>query len=246
MFNINGRKALVTGSSQGIGRGIAKALAAYGAEVFVYASQSIDKAEAVAEEIRLNGGLAHPVVGDLADENCAGQLYGQTGAVDILVLNASVQFRSPWNEITPAQAQAQVQVNLLSSLYCIQKYEPAMAAKGFGRIVTIGSVPQYRPHKDMLVYAATKNAQLSLVRNLAKQLGPKGITVNNVAPGVIVTQRNEEALHDENYKQAVLAGIPCAFLGDEQDCAAAVVMLCGPGARYITGVDIPVDGGMSL
>lgn len=246
MRSLNNKKALVTGSSQGIGKAIAMALTEHGAEVFIHASHSMPKAQAVVEEIKLHGGVAFPVTGDLSERGCAEKLYQQTGDIDILVLNASVQFRTPWNKIDSKEAETQLQVNFLSSLYCIQQYEPGMTAKKFGRIITIGSVQQYRPHKDMLVYAATKCAQLSMMKNLAKQLAPKGITVNNVAPGVIVTQRNEAPLMNDEYKKAVLEGIPCGFLGEQQDCSSVVIMLCEQGGRYITGADIPVDGGMGL
>jgi glucose 1-dehydrogenase len=121
-----------------------------------------------------------------------------------------------------------------------------MKEKGFGRIVTVGSVQQYRPHKDMAVYAATKCATVSLVENIAKQVAPFGITVNNVAPGVIVTPRNDTALADKEYREKILAGIPIGYAGEPNDCVGAVLMLCGEQGRYITGTDIIIDGGMKL
>jgi NAD(P)-dependent dehydrogenase (short-subunit alcohol dehydrogenase family) len=121
-----------------------------------------------------------------------------------------------------------------------------MKENGFGRILTVGSVQQYRPHKDMAVYAATKEAQMSLVKNIAKQVATYGITVNNLCPGVIATPRNDEALSNEEYRQKVLNGIPSGYAGEADDCAYAALYLCSTEARYVTGSEIIVDGGMHL
>ena len=115
-----------------------------------------------------------------------------------------------------------------------------------GRIVTVGSEQQYKPHKDMAVYAATKCAQMSFVTNFAKQLGAYGITVNNMSPGVIATPRNEQALSDNEYRNQILMGIPLGYEGTAQDCTGAVLLLCSNAGRYITGTDMIIDGGMHL
>jgi len=243
MFNLAGKKALVTGSSQGIGKAIAKCLADYGAKVYIHGSVSMEKCKAVTEEI---GKGSQAVIADLSLDGCAEKLYGQTGDVDILVLNASVQYRKPWKEITGEEFDKQVRVNLKSTLELIQKYTPYMQSQKWGRIVTVGSVQQYKPHRDMAVYAATKSAQMSLVTNLAKQLAPDGITVNNMSPGVIATPRNEQALSDDQYREHILMGIPLGFEGTAEDCAGAVLLLCSNAGRYITGIDLIVDGGMHL
>ena len=123
---------------------------------------------------------------------------------------------------------------------------PAMKEKGYGRIITVGSVQQSRPHPDMAIYAATKCAVMSLVHNVAKQVAPFGVTVNNLSPGVIATPRNEAALADVEYSKKVLAGIPVGRAGEASECAGAALLLASPAASYITGVDLVVDGGMSL
>jgi len=243
MFDLTGKKALITGSTQGIGKAIAKCLAEYGAQVFVHGSTSAEKCKKSAQEI---GGNAKIAVADLSLDNCAKLLYEQTGDVDILVLNASVQFRKPWNEITSEEFDKQVRVNLKSSLELIQIYAPYMKKQKSGRIVTVGSVQQYKPHKDMAVYAATKCAQMSLVNNLAKQLGADGITINNLSPGVIATPRNTDALADKEYNKLILSGIPMGYAGTAEDCTGAVLLLCSNAGRYITGTDIIIDGGMHL
>ncbi len=242
MFDLHGKRALVTGSTQGIGYAIAKALAEAGASVYVHCSADQKKADTVAREI----GAVAGIVGDLSDASAPAAMYEKTGDVDILIANASVQYRHAWNEITVQEFDTQVTVNFKSTLLLMQLYAPAMQAKHFGRIITVGSVQQYRPHKDMAVYAATKCAVMSLVTNVGKQLAPDGITVNNLSPGVIATPRNDAALADAAYREKVLAGIPAAFAGESKDCAGAALLLCSEEGRYITGIDLIVDGGMHL
>lgn len=121
-----------------------------------------------------------------------------------------------------------------------------MQNKQWGRIVTIGSVQQIRPHQQMIIYAASKVAQTSIVKSLAPQFGKYGVTINNLAPGAFNTPRNEAALMDENYKKIVEAKIPLGFIGEPLDCAGAIILLCSDAGRYITGQDLYIDGGMGL
>ena len=242
MFDLTGKKALITGSTQGIGLAVAKCLAEYGAQVYINGAISREKCENVVKTIP-NAKFAFQ---DLSEADCADKIYNITGDVDILILNASIQYRKAWNEITSEEFDKQMKVNFKSSMELVQKYAPGMQKKQWGRIVAIGSIQQYKPHKDMLVYAASKAAQMSMVQNLAKQFAPYGITVNNVAPGVILTPRNESVLVDDQYYKQVMNGIPCGYVGESKDCIGGVLLLCSEAGRYITGTDLVIDGGMHL
>ncbi|MCI8455312.1 MAG: SDR family oxidoreductase [Lachnospiraceae bacterium] len=242
MFEVAGKRILVTGSTQGIGRAAAAAFAAAGASVWIHGSRK-EKTEKASQSI---GFGTRPAWADLSEDGCAQRLYEKTGDVDILILNASVQYRKAWDAITAEEFDTQLHVNLKSSLELIQKYVPAMQAQGWGRIITIGSVQQFVPHKDMAVYAASKSALYALVRNLAKQLAPCGITVNNVAPGAMATPRNADVVRNPDYMKKVVTGIPAGYMGAEDDCNGACFLLASEEGRYITGANLCVDGGMSL
>ena len=246
MFDLKGKKALVTGSSRGIGRAIAVELAQCGAEVVVHCAGNVAKAEETVGIIKSNGGCAFAVTADLSDSENVQGLIEKIGDIDILILNASMQFRNKWENITVEEFYKQVNCNFLASMLLIQQAVPHMRAQKWGRIVTIGSVQEAKPHPDMLVYSASKAAQTNMVQSLSLQLAPDGITVNNVAPGVIYTDRNVEALSDLDYAKKVTDSIPVGFYGEPEDCAGIVSLLCSDEGRYITGQNIFVDGGKSI
>lgn len=236
------KTALVTGSTQGIGYAIAERLVREGFRVIVHCSRDIEKAERIKREI----GAHAAVVCDLSDAAEVEALREKTGAVDVLILNASVQYKQKWQNITEQEMRKQIEVNLVSTLRLMQAYYPTMKANGYGRIITVGSVNQHRQHPELSLYAATKCAVMSLVRNIAKEVAPFGLTVNNVSPGAISTPRNAEALSDAATCAKVLASIPMGRVGTPEDCAGIVALLAGADGAYITGADIQVDGGMSL
>lgn len=250
LFDLSSKTALVTGGGQGIGKEIALALAEYGANVIInYKSNSV-LAEETAHLIRERGVKCRLWQFDLENEYVAKELKKFTSAnncnIDILVTNASLQIRKPWDQVTSEEFAAQINVNLRSTLSLIQEVVPHMKEKQWGKILNIGSVQQARPHKDMCIYAASKSGLVNLVKNLAVQLAPDGINVNNLAPGVIATARNEKALNNAEYKQATLQKIPLGYAGQPSDCAALALLLCSNAGKYITGGDFFVDGGMSL
>ena len=240
------KTALVTGSSRGIGRAIAIRLAKDGYKLIVHGAGRIEKAKETAEIIRNNGGEVEIIMADLTDTTKTAQLCEKVKDVDVLVLNASLQYRTPWQEITTEACYEQLNCNFVSSMMLIQAVADNMKKNGWGRIVTIGSVQEAKPHPDMLVYSASKAAQTNMVKSLSLQLANDGITVNNVAPGVIYTDRNVEALSDPEYAKKVTDSIPVGFYGEPEDCAGIVSLLCSDEGRYITGQNIFVDGGKSV
>ncbi|MDA3960845.1 MAG: SDR family oxidoreductase [Planctomycetota bacterium] len=245
-FDLTGRRALVTGASRGIGRAIALGLAEAGADVAVHCAGNRAAAESCVAAIAGLGRAAEVVVADLSEADAPDRIAAACGAVDILVLNASIQERAAWDQRDAAAWDRQLAVNLRSSAELIQLLAPGMCAAGWGRIVTVGSVQQVRPHPEMLAYAASKAALENLARNLARQLAPQGVTVNNLAPGVIDTDRNSAVLADAAYRERVLRVIPSGFVGAAEDCVGAALLLCSDAGRYITGTDLRVDGGMGL
>ena len=240
------KRALITGSSRGIGRAIALALAEDGFDIVLHCAGNIAKAQEVKALIEERGGTATVIQADLCNLEDTARLAQKAGEIDVLVLNASLQIRDRWDTIPTADCLQQLNCNFVSSLMLIQRLTPNMQKNKWGRIVTIGSVQEQKPHPDMLVYSASKAAQTNMVQSLSLQLAKDGITVNNVAPGVIYTDRNVEALSDAAYAQKVKSLIPVGFYGEPEDCAAMVKLLCSEQGRYITGQSIYVDGGKSV
>jgi len=245
-FNLSGRTALVTGSSEGIGRAIVLALAEFGASVVVHDKSSLEKSRAVARTIEEDGGKVTCCIGDIGREEGLMEIMRQIDAVDILVLNASIQIKKPFENITRDEFELQMNANVWSAVRLINFYQPSMKSKGWGRILFLGSVQQVKPHPHMAIYAATKSSIENLMINLAAQFAPDHITVNSIAPGVILTGRNTEALSDKEYAEVVRKKIPMGDFGRSEDCAALALMLCTEAGRYITGQSIYCDGGMSL
>lgn len=242
MFDLTGKTALVTGSTQGIGFAIAKCLAEHGARVFVHGATSMEKSRAAAAQIK----GAIPTRADLLLAEEIDALYEETGDVDILVLNASIQYKEAWDAFTDEQYDNMMDCNVKSTYLMLKKYVDGMKKRGWGRIVTLGSVNQYKQHATLSLYAVTKVAQLKMVQNFAPALAPYGITVNNVAPGAIATPRNKEVLDDDECRRAVEAKIPCGRFGTPSEISPAVLLLCSDEGAYITGSEIVIDGGLAL
>ncbi len=250
-FSFVGHRALITGSSRGIGAALAQAFATEGADVAVHGYRDREVGEALAGSLRAAGRKCLYIDADLSTEAGTEGAYasacaGLGDSPDIVVCSASIQEPADWRRITRASLEHQFAVNLFSTLRLCQLAVPAMEDKGWGRILTLGSVQETKPHPDMVAYAGTKCAQTSLVVNLARQLAPRGITVNNLAPGVVLTDRNRHRLADPAYAERMRAAIPAGTLGEPGDCVGAALLLCSDAGRYITGQTLYVDGGMSL
>ena len=227
-FNLKGKVALVTGSTRGIGKAIGDVLEEYGARVVRHNTKVCD--------------LSDPVAIDAYFD----KLELEDSMPDILVANASIQAKIPWAEFPMDEAQKEIQVNFLSTLMMFQRCYPKMKAQRWGRLITVGSVNERRPHPDMCVYAATKSAQENLVRGIGRQVAADGITVNNLCPGVFFTDRNKECLADPVYGPKVMAAIPMHDYAMPEDAAGAALLLASDAGRYITGATIVVDGGLSI
>lgn len=240
------KRALITGSSRGIGRAIALALADEGYEILIHCAGNVQKAMEVKAMIENKGGIAEIYQADLCHPDAVKGLCSEIGCIDVLVLNASVQFRNQWEQITVEECLEQLNCNFTASMLLMQTVVPHMRENQWGRIITIGSVQEAKPHPDMLVYSASKAAQTNMMKSLSLQLASDGITVNNIAPGVIYTDRNVQALSDEDYARKVTATIPVGFYGIPEDCTGIVKLLCSEEGRYITGQSIYVDGGKSV
>ncbi len=244
-FDLSGRKALITGSSRGIGAALATALAARGAQVVVHGREASEELDVLASKV---GGKA--LAADLADADACRDLARRAadllGGVDILILNASSEMRADWKQVSVGDADLQMAVNFRSSLLLCQALAPAMAERGWGRIIGLGSIQEAKPNPALLVYAAAKAAQTNMLMNLARQLGPSGVTVNNLAPGAIETDRNAAVLADPAYRARVEAQIPAGRVGRPTDCVGACLLLASEAGAYLTGTPLHVDGGWSL
>ena len=249
-FRLTDRTALVTGARREIGRAIALALAGAGARLAIHHAGTAEEAadaDAVVREIEQGGGTARAFGQDFALDDSGRRLAEAVTAwspIDILVLNASIELPEAYQAITRDRFDRQIAVNLRSPLELLQALVPPMGARGWGRVVTIGSVQQVRPHPQMMVYAGTKAAQLNWSWNLARQFGGQGVTVNNLAPGAILTARNRAQMATEG--DALVQRIPAGRLGKPDDLAGAALLLCSDAGAYINGVNLYVDGGRSI
>jgi len=239
-----GRTALVTGASRGIGAAIARRLAADGADVVLHCAAALVAAEQVAADCRDLGVRTAVLAADLADGTQAAALFGRAtaalGPPDILVNNAGTGRFGPLAAMAPAEIARVLAVNTTAVLLLCQAAARAMPAGG--RIVNIGSVIVDMPVADRAAYAASKGAIHALTGVLAQELGPQGIAVACVAPGVTATDRFKAG--DAARARAVMERTALGRIGEAADIAAAVAWLCRPDSAWVTGVTIPVHGGL--
>jgi NAD(P)-dependent dehydrogenase (short-subunit alcohol dehydrogenase family) len=247
MFRLDGRRALLTGGRRGLGRAIAAGLVQAGARVVLSHEGAADAAEAAATAREIGAEAALPA--DLSQPGAPAALVAAAvaalGGLDILVCNAAAERREALEEVAAETADLVLAVNIRATLLLVQAAVPHLAQRQ-GRVVLLGSVQAARPNPHQLVYAASKAAIGNLSRNLAKQLAPRGINVNLLAPGAIATAGNAAALADPAYRAAVEARIPAGRIGEPADVAGAAVFLCAPASAYVTGAEIAVDGGLAI
>jgi NAD(P)-dependent dehydrogenase (short-subunit alcohol dehydrogenase family) len=241
---LEGRVAIVTGAAQGIGSAIAKGLAAEGAQVVV---ADLDRAQEAAAEFDGGVGLAVDVADEAQVEQMAREVAERCGRIDILVNNAglyaSLQMR-PFTEIPVDEWRRVMDVNVLSMFLTCRAVVPHMRGQGGGRIVNISSGTPFRGVPFLLHYVTSKGAIVALTRALARELGPDDVLVNCVAPGFTMSDGVRE--HPEVIEALREVSIAARTLKRDQepdDIVGAVVFLCGPGAGFVTGQTIVIDGG---
>ena len=250
--DLTGLRALVTGGSRGIGEAVARALAASGAAVVVNYKRSEAAAQAIVRDLQARGNRAVAIRADVSDpaqaENLVRQAEQALGAtIDILVNNAGSPVGQASIEEMPVELwNAGLALNLTSAMVCARAVIPGMKARGWGRIVNVSSISaRSGGGPGGSHYAAAKAGIDSLTRSLAKELGAHGITVNGVAPGVILTEIHEKFNTPETLEQLRQATL-LKHLGHVDDIAGAVLFLVSDAAAYVTGETIAINGGLRL
>lgn len=231
------KTALITGASRGIGRACAIALREAGYEVIVHYHHSKEAALAIASELH-----CRTVRADVADPAQAAAMMKETGPVDVLVCNAGVSLFKMFCDMTPEDWQHLFGVNFYGAVNCIQAALPNMLHNKFGRIITIASMWGQTGASCESAYSASKAALIGLTKALAKELGPSGITVNCVSPGVINTDMN--ACLSPEVIDSLKEETPLGMIGSPSDVANAVVFLAN--APFVTGQVLPVNGGIYI
>jgi NAD(P)-dependent dehydrogenase (short-subunit alcohol dehydrogenase family) len=238
-----GRRILVTGGGQGNGEGIARGLAAAGADVVV-TDLNGDTAHAVAASIRAAGGSADSRELDVRDERAVERVFAHVGLVDGLVNNAGVITKRKFVELDLAEFHQVVSVNLYGYFLCAREAAKALIGAGQGGgIVNICSLGAHRGRPGFVHYAASKGGILAMTRALAVELAPSGIRVNTVSPGVMDTPMNAELTASPGLVELSLAAIPIGRLGVPDDLVGVVEFLLSERSSWVTGADFIVDGG---
>lgn len=255
-LGLEGRAALIGGASKGIGKGIAKELASEGAGVMI-CSRSEENLVAAAEEIREETGreVQHAVC-DMASHDDIKRTVAATaeklGRLDIVVNNAGGPPTGTFRDLDERYWQHAIDQNLLSTVRTVREALPHLARSGRGRIINVTSVSVKQPIDGLVLSNATRLAVVGLAKTLSRELAPEGITVNNVCPGNIATERLMALIEERAARMGQELGqavsleegrVPMGFLGEASDVAALVAFLASDRARYITGTTIQVDGG---
>jgi NAD(P)-dependent dehydrogenase (short-subunit alcohol dehydrogenase family) len=246
-MNLSGKVAIVTGASRGIGKAIAAAFAREGARV-VICGRKQETLDQVAREI---GPSVKPIACHIgrADQiqSMVAATVGEFGRIDILVNNAATNVSfGPCLEIDEAQFDKMVEINLKSTFRLVKAVAPGMCERGSGSIINIASISGIRPQVHSLLYSMTKAALIMMTQSYALELGPKGVRVNAIAPGLIQTVLSEHYWKDEAQREKSLEKQPIRRIGQPEDIAEVALLLASDKGSYITGQTLVADGGFLL
>lgn len=248
-FDLSGRSALVTGSSRGIGRTLARGLAEAGATVFVHGRDAATAAATAEEIAAATGATTHAVVFDVGDaEAVHAAISGveeRFGTPDIVVNNAGLQRRAPIADFADEDWDALVRTNLSSAFYVSRRVARGMIERGSGKLIQIGSVQSQLARPSIAAYGATKGAIAMLTKGLCADLAPHGIQANAIAPGYFATELTQALVDDETFSEWVRGRTPAGRWGDTRDLVGALVFLASAASDFVNGQTIFVDGGMT-
>jgi NAD(P)-dependent dehydrogenase (short-subunit alcohol dehydrogenase family) len=246
-FRLDGRVALVTGGSKGLGRVMATALAEAGADVAICSRNSGECRDAADAIAGITGRRVVPFVADVtlaADvDRLAGEVEQTVGPVDVLVNNAGVNIRGPAEELSESDWDQVLDVNLKAPFLCARRLGPSMCRRGWGRVINMGSILSVIGIPGRAPYAAAKAGLLNLTRVLALEWAAKGVTVNAICPGPFATDMNKPLLEDPEKYRAFVAKIPMGRWGELHEIAGAAVFLASDASSFVTGSALFVDGG---
>jgi gluconate 5-dehydrogenase len=242
-FSLEGKTALVSGGGTGIGLGIAAAVVEAGGDVILVGRREGKLAEGVEQ----CGAKARYIVADVTDEASVARMAAQTGPVDILVNNAGIHLKKPAVETELAEFHKVIDTHVYGAFTLTRAFAPGMLERGDGSIVFIASMTSFMGVPLTIAYAAAKSAYLGMVRTLATEFAAKNVRVNAVAPGFIDTPMLRQAIHGDAAREArILQRTPMGKFGETDDIGRAVVYFSSPAAKFVTGVVMPVDGGVSI
>jgi NAD(P)-dependent dehydrogenase (short-subunit alcohol dehydrogenase family) len=244
--NLSGKTALITGASKGLGKAMALSLSAAGAAVALV-SRDASKLSEVQAEIHNSGGKAEVFVADVSSEGQVEQLEtvvsARLGKIQILINNAGINLRKSLTDFTLNEWQSVINTNLTSVFLMSRKFVPHMRGTGYGRVLCMTSIMSHVSLPQRSAYSASKAAVLGLIRALALELAPEGITVNGISPGPFATEMNLTIVNNPELSSQFLANIPVGRWGKVEDIGSLAAFLCSDAASFITGTDIVIDGG---